>query len=32
MDLEMASKGASIRLQIVYGWWTSSGPKQPDGN
>jgi hypothetical protein len=20
MDLEMASKGASIRLQIVYGW------------
>ena len=23
---------ASIQLQIVYGWCTSSGPKQPDGN
>ena len=23
---------ASIQPQIVYGWCTSSGPKQPDGN
>ncbi len=30
--LEMASKGASIQLQIDHCWWTSPGQEQPGGN